>query len=439
MTGFHYRDRVLHVEGVSLQRLVSACGTPFYVYSTAVIQAQIASLRTALDEFRPHYCYAVKANSHRAVLRSIFDAGFGADIVSEGELRRCLSVGLSPAQITFSGVGKSEHEIRYALAQDIRQFNVESAAELLRLSALACDMQCVARVALRVNPDVAADTHEKITTGTAANKFGIALDDIPALYAQARRLPGIDVRGLHVHIGSQILDCAPYEQVFRRLAALVRQLRAAELPVTLLDLGGGFGLSYDARDQRQFDFARYAQLLREHIAPLGGEIMLEPGRYLVAPAGALISRVEYVKPTAQREFVILDAGMNDLIRPALYEAWHDVLPLQQADARTVCHRYDLVGPVCETGDTFARDRELAELKAGDGLAMMSAGAYGATMSSTYNTRPLIPEVLVSGDQFAVVRARQSYAELLAGEHLPPWLSEGEHAADDPASPIHPHR
>lgn len=439
MTGFHYRDRVLHVEDVSLQRLVSACGTPFYVYSTAVIQAQIAALRAALDAFSPHYCYAVKANSHRAVLRTIFDAGLGADIVSGGELRRCLSVGLPPAQITFSGVGKSEHEIRYALTQNIRQFNVESAAELMRLSALASDMQCVARVALRVNPDVAADTHEKITTGTAANKFGIALEDIPALYAQAGQLPGIELRGLHVHIGSQIRDCAPYEQVFRRLAVLVRQLRAAGQTVTLLDLGGGFGLSYDARDAWSFDFSRYAQLLREHIAPLGVEIMLEPGRYLVAPAGALVSRVEYVKPGAQREFLVVDAGMNDLVRPALYDAWHDVLPLRQADAQATRRRYDLVGPVCETGDTFARDRELAELKAGDELAMMAAGAYGATMSSTYNTRPLIPEVLVQGDQFAVVRARQSYAELLAGEHLPPWLSEGEHVADDDASPVHPHR
>jgi diaminopimelate decarboxylase len=358
----------------------------------------------------------VKANDHLAVLRVLAAEGAGADVVSEGELRRARLAGIAPGRMVFSGVGKTERELRLAIAEDIAQVNVESAEELEMLSALAAGMGRVARVALRINPDVDAGTHAKITTGRAENKFGIAFDDASALYARAAAMPGLYPVGLAMHIGSQILSTAPFAAAYGRAADLVRGLRARGLAVERFDCGGGLGIGY--RDEPGGSPAALAGAIRASLGDLGLRLMVEPGRWLVGPAGVLLASVVLAKRTRQRRFVVLDAAMNDLLRPSMYEAWHGIVPLSPVDAVRPAAPADIVGPVCESGDTFARSRALAELQPGARVAILDAGAYGSVMSSTYNARPLAAEAMVDGHRWAVIRARQAPEEMWAAERIP---------------------
>jgi diaminopimelate decarboxylase len=365
-------------------------------------------------------CYAVKANSNLAVLRHFAGLGAGADVVSQGELHRALAAGMPPERIIFSGVGKTASEMAAALAAGIHQINVESVPELRRLSEVATEQGRTARIAIRVNPDVDAHTHAKISTGRKENKFGIELGEAIAAYRLARELPGIESVGLAAHIGSQLTDLEPYRRAFERVAELVLELRALRFSVSCLDLGGGIGVRY--RAERPPELASYANLVRDLFGSLGLTLAFEPGRVLTAPAGLLVSQVLYVKEGSTRRFVIVDAAMNDLIRPALYDAWHDIVPVRLPDAGASLAPADVVGPVCETGDTFAVDRDLPPFAEGDLLVFTEAGAYGAVMSTTYNSRLLVPEVMVSNERFAVIRARPSYEALLSLDTIPQWLS-----------------
>jgi diaminopimelate decarboxylase len=416
---FARRDGTLHAEAVPIPRIAAAIGTPFYVYSTGAFTAGYRSFAEAFAAEKPLICYAVKANSNLAVLRLFAALGAGADVVSEGELRRALAAGVPPERIVFSGVGKTAEEMAAALAAGIHQINVESLPELHLLSAVATELGRTASVALRVNPDVDALTHAKIATGKKENKFGIDLGEAAAAYRLAGSLPGIAPVGLAVHIGSQLTHLDPYRIAFGRLARLVRELRTGGLGVFGVDLGGGIGIRY--RDERPPAPADYAQVVHEVFGPLDLALAFEPGRALAAEAGLLVARVLYVKEGATKRFVIIDAAMNDLIRPALYDAWHDIVPVHLPEPAAPPAPADVVGPVCETGDTFAVDRDLPPLNAGDLVAFTAAGAYGAVMSSTYNSRLLVPEVMVTGDRFAVVRARPSYDALLSLDTIPDWL------------------
>ena len=368
-------------------------------------------------------CYAMKANANLAVLRLMASLGAGMDVVSEGEYRRARAAGVPGERIVFSGVGKTRAEMELALRHGIRQFNVESEPELAALSEVATALGRTAPIALRVNPDVDARTHAKIATGKSENKFGIPLARARAVYAEAARLPGIEVVGVDVHIGSQLTDLAPYEAAFTKVAELTEALRADGHAIRRLDLGGGLGIPYRRSNEAPplpFD---YGEVIRRTVGHLGCEIEIEPGRLIAGNAGVLLSRVIYRKRGEGRDFLIVDAGMNDLIRPAMYDAWHDIVPVAEPPAGADLAPVDVVGPVCETGDTFAVARPLPPLDAGDLVAFRSAGAYGAAMASEYNSRPLVPEVLVSGDRFAVVRARPSYDEMLARDTIPDWLAD----------------
>lgn len=418
---FPYRAGELYAEAVPVAQIAAQVGTPFYLYSTAGFTAQYRRFADAFADERPLVCYAVKANSNLAVLRHFAGLGAGADVVSEGELRRVLAAGVPPERIIFSGVGKTATEIEAALAADIHQINVESVPELRRLSDIAGSQNRLARVGVRVNPDVDPHTHAKISTGRKENKFGIELAEAAAAYSLASELPGIEPVGLAVHIGSQLTSLAPYRRAFELMAELVLELRAAGLSVTGVDLGGGLGIRYHA--EPSLEPASYAQLVREIFGPLGLTLAFEPGRMLAASAGLLVAEVVYIKDSSSKRFVVVDAAMNDLIRPALYEAWHDIVPVRLPGRGATLAPADVVGPVCETGDTFAADRELPPLAEGDLVAFTAAGAYGAVMSSTYNSRLLVPEVLVSGDRFAVIRARPSYDALLSLDTIPSWLSD----------------
>jgi diaminopimelate decarboxylase len=418
---FSYRRGELLAERVPVARIAAAVDTPFYLYSVAAFTAQYRQFADAFLPDQPLICYAVKANSNLAVLRIFARLGAGADVVSEGELRRALAAGVPPQRIIFSGVGKTAAEIAAAIAAGIHQINVESVPELRRVSEVASAQSQVARVAIRVNPDVDAHTHAKISTGRKDNKFGIELGETVAAYELARQLPGVEPVGLAVHIGSQVTDLGPYRLAFDRVAELVRELRGLGFPILRMDLGGGIGVRY--RAECPLDPASYAKLVRDIFGPLGLTLAFEPGRVLAASAGLLVAKVIYVKEGSARRFVIVDAAMNDLIRPALYDAWHDIVPVRLPDAGTIRAPADVVGPVCETGDTFAVDRQLPPLAEGDLLAFVAAGAYGAVMSSTYNSRLLVPEVLVSDEHFAVVRPRPSYEALLSLDTIPQWLYE----------------
>jgi diaminopimelate decarboxylase len=418
---FSYRGDELHAEGIPVSRIATAVGTPFYLYSAAAFTAQYRRFAEAFSSERPVICYAVKANSNLAVLRLFAGLGAGADVVSEGELRRALAAGVPPQRILFSGVGKTQGELEAALDAEIHQINVESVPELRRLSEIASARGRVASVAIRVNPDVDARTHAKISTGLKESKFGIDLGEVVAAYSLARELPGIEPVGLAVHIGSQLVDLEPFRRAFVRVAGLVLELRAKGLSVTRLDLGGGLGIRY--RAERPPEPNSYARLVREIFGSAGLAMTFEPGRVLVGPAGLLVARVIYVKQGAAKRFVIVDGAMNDLIRPALYEAWHDIVPVRLPPADASLGPADVVGPVCETGDTFAVDRNLPSLAEGDLVAFTAAGAYGAVMSSTYNSRLLVPEVLVAGDRFDIIRTRPSYDEMLSLDTIPGWLSE----------------
>jgi diaminopimelate decarboxylase len=418
---FSYRGDELQAEGIPVSRIATAVGTPFYLYSAAAFTAQYRRFAEAFSSERPLICYAVKANSNLAVLRLFAGLGAGADVVSEGELRRALAAGVPPQRILFSGVGKTQGELEAALDAEIHQINVESVPELRRLSEIASARGRVASVAIRVNPDVDARTHAKISTGLKESKFGIDLGEVVAAYSLARELPGIEPVGLAVHIGSQLVDLEPFRRAFVRVAGLVLELRAEGLGVTRIDLGGGLGIRY--RAERPPKPNGYARLVREIFGSAGLAMTLEPGRVLAGPAGLLVARVIYVKQGAAKRFVIVDGAMNDLIRPALYEAWHDIVPVRLPPADASLVPADVVGPVCETGDTFAVDRNLPPLAEGDLVAFAAAGAYGAVMSSTYNSRLLVPEVLVAGDRFDIIRARPSYDEMLYLDTIPEWLSE----------------
>jgi diaminopimelate decarboxylase len=418
---FQYRDGVLCAEDVPVPALAATAGTPFYCYSTATLTRHYRILAEALSGLDALICYAMKANSNQSVIRLFVEAGAGVDVVSEGELRRALAAGAPPERIVFSGVGKTEREMIFALEAGIACFNVESEPELMLLSRIASGMGKAAKISIRVNPDVDAKTHRKIATGMAQSKFGVPYDRARAVYAEAAALPGIHVSGVDVHIGSQVTDLAPFDAAYSLLAELVRQLRADGHAIGHVDVGGGLGIPYKLNDPPPPDPAAYAAILKRHLGPLNCRILLEPGRVLTGNAGILVSTVLYVKQGADKTFVVVDAAMNDLIRPTLYDAHHDIVPVVQARPDAPSIVADVVGGVCETGDYLALDRKLPELRAGDLIAIMTTGAYGAVQSSTYNTRPLVPEVLVNHAEWAIVRPRQTYDALIGMDRIAPWL------------------
>ncbi|MAS41888.1 diaminopimelate decarboxylase [Albimonas donghaensis] len=420
MDHFLYRDGALHAEDVPVADIAAAVGTPVYIYSTATLERHYRVFDEALAGTEHFIAYAVKANGNLAVLKTLADMGAGMDVVSEGEFRRALAAGVPGNRVVFSGVGKTADELRFALSQNVRQLNVESAEELETLSGVAASMGVTAPIALRVNPDVDAKTHAKIATGKSENKFGIPISRAREVYARAAALPGIEVVGLDVHIGSQLTDLAPFEAAFSKVAELTETLRADGHAIRRLDLGGGLGIPYQHSNEAPplpFD---YGAVIKRTVGHLGCEIEIEPGRLIAGNAGILVTRVIYRKQGEGRVFLVVDAAMNDLIRPAMYEAWHDIAPVIEPAPGAEKAEVDVVGPICETGDTFARGRALPPVGPGELVAFRSAGAYGASMSSEYNGRPLIPEVLVRGDQFAVVRARPSYEEMLARDTIPDW-------------------
>ena len=419
MDHFNYRDGVLHAEGVPLTRIAEAVGTPAYVYSSATLESHYRAFADAFAGQKATICYAVKANSNQAVIRTLARLGAGADVLSEGEMRRALAAGVPAGRIVFSGVGKTRDEIRLALEHGVGQINVESEPELDLVSEVAASMDTRAPIALRVNPDVDARTHEKITTGRKENKFGIDILRAPAIYDRAAEMPGIEVVGIAVHIGSQLTELAPFRDAFGLVAELAGELRRSGHAIRRLDLGGGLGVPY--RDETPPSPCAYAAVVKEATGSLDVEVVLEPGRLIAANAGILLTRVLFVKAGDTRTFVVVDAGMNDLIRPALYDAWHRIVPVAEPPPGAPERPVDVVGPVCETGDIFARDRALPVLHSGELLVVRSAGAYGAVMSSTYNSRPLVPEVLVKDDAFAVVRPRQTIEQLLGLDSMPDWL------------------
>ncbi len=416
---FRYEGGELRVEDVKLSDIAHAVDTPVYCYSAGALRRRYAEFAAALEGLDAEICYALKANSNQAVIRLFADMGAGADVVSEGEIRRALAAGVPAERIVFSGVGKTEAEIAFALDRGIMQINVESEAELELLSAVATAHGRTAHIAVRVNPDVDAATHAKISTGRKENKFGIDLSRAPAIYARAAALPGVEPVGLAVHIGSQITSLDPPREAFGRVAELVRVLRLQGHGVERLDLGGGLGIRY--RDESPPDVADYGRMVRETVGDLGCTLVFEPGRWLVGNAGVLLARVIYVKEGEHRRFLVLDAAMNDLKRPAMYDAYHPMLRVREPAAGEAPVEYDVVGPVCESTDIFTAGRPLPPSRSGDLIAIGSAGAYGAVMASTYNTRLLAPEVLVEGERFAVVRRRPHYDELIGLDAIPDWL------------------
>lgn len=418
MDHFSYRDDMLHAESVPIPDIAASVGTPFYCYSHATLTRHAQVFYEALKPVNARVCFAVKANSNLAVLSTLAQAGLGADVVSEGELRRALAAGIPADKIVFSGVGKTRAEMAFALTSNIHQFNVESDRELLLLNDVAKELNLRAPIALRVNPDVDAKTHAKISTGKAENKFGIAIDIAPSIYVLAASLPHILVRGVSVHIGSQLTSLAPFRAAYQRVKELVTLLKHDGITLRSIDLGGGLGVPYEIAGEHPPLPLDYGAMVAELFADFCCEIIVEPGRLITANAGVLVTRVLYVKRAA-RTYIITDAGMNDLMRPALYDARHEILPVRAAQgASTVV---DVVGPVCESSDVFAKDVAMVLPGEGDLMALRSAGAYGASMSNSYNSRLLIPEVMVKGTQFAVIRARPTYSDLMAGESVPEWV------------------
>ena len=421
MDHFLYKDGTLCAEDVPLTEIAAAVGTPFYVYSTATLERHFRLFDDALS-WGPHLvCYAMKAASNQAILKTLADVGAGMDVVSEGEYLRAKAAGVPGDKIVFSGVGKTAGEIHTALTGGIRQFNVESEPEMQVLSAVAIELGVIAPITIRVNPDVDAKTHAKIATGKSENKFGIPISRAREVYALAASLPGLKVIGIDVHIGSQLTDLTPFELAYQKVAELTEQLRSEGHEISRLDLGGGLGIPYAHSNEAPPSPVEYGALIERTVGHLGCEIEIEPGRLIAGNAGLLVSSVIYVKSGEDRQFLILDAAMNDLIRPAMYEAWHDIVPVIEPTPGAEPSLYDIVGPVCESGDTFAKARAMPTVQADDLVAFRSAGAYGAVMSSEYNTRPLIPEVLVHQDQFAVIRARPTFDEIINRDTIPSWL------------------
>jgi diaminopimelate decarboxylase len=421
MHHFAYRQGILHAEDVNLADLAAAVGTPFYSYSTATLERHYRVFADAFGDMDAEVCYSVKANSNLAVLATLARQGAGMDVVSEGELRRVLAVGVAPEKIAFSGVGKTRDEMALALQHGIFAFNVESEPELRLLSETAATLGRPARIAFRVNPDIDAKTHHKIATGKAENKFGIPFGEALTLYRLAGALPGIDPRGVHMHIGSQITELAPFRNAFALLKELVEELRANGFAIDFVNLGGGLGVPYRSDEPAPPLPAAYGKLVREAVGDLDCKLLFEPGRLIAANAGILVSRVLYVKRGEPKTFTIIDAAMNDLVRPTLYEAYHEIWPVAEPALSAAMIISDVVGPVCETGDYLAIGRPLPELRGGDLIAVMTAGAYGAVLASQYNSRLLVPEVLVAGRHYGVTRPRPSYGDMLAAERLPDWL------------------
>ncbi len=421
MDHFLYRNGALYAEDVPVADIAAAVGTPFYVYSTATLTRHFQLFDEALG-FADHLvCFAMKSLSNIAVLRVLAQAGAGMDVVSGGEYLRAKAAGVPGDKIVFSGVGKTADEMRMALQGGIRQFNVESEPEMVALDAVARSLGKVAPITLRINPDVDAKTHAKIATGKSENKFGIPISRAREVYALAATLKGLKVMGIDVHIGSQLTELAPFEAAYAKVAELTEMLRADGHDIKRLDLGGGLGIPYERSNAAPPLPSDYGAMIERTLGHLGCEIEIEPGRLISGNAGLMVSQVIYVKSGEDRDFLILDGAMNDLIRPAMYDAWHDIIPVVEPAPGTEPARYDIVGPVCESGDTFAKARDIPPMQPGDLVAFRSAGAYGAVMASEYNSRPLIPEVLVHGDQFAVIRKRPSYEEMIARDSLPEWL------------------
>ena len=423
MHHFTYRTGLLHAEDVPLTEIASSVGTPFYCYSSATIERHFQVFRDAFIGQNTSVFYAMKANSNQAVLATLARLGAGMDVVSEGELRRARSAGVPGEKIIFSGVGKTQAEMKLGLDERILAFNVELEPELEALSAVACAVGTIAPIAIRVNPDVDARTHAKISTGKAENKFGVPISRAREVYARAGALPGLSIRGVDMHIGSQITDLQPFDNAFALLAGFVRTLRADGHVIEHVDLGGGLGIPYRIDNDLPPFPNVYAEIVARHTRALDCAVYLEPGRLIVGNAGALIASVIFTKAGDGKSFVIVDAAMNDLVRPTLYDAYHDILPVRAPaphSARLI--RGDVVGPVCESGDYLALNRDIAEVVSGDLIAIMSAGAYGAVQAGTYNSRLLIPEVLVKGTDYAVIRPRRTFEELIALDTLPPWLT-----------------
>lgn len=421
MDHFLYRDGRLHAEDVAIQEIAAQVGTPFYVYSTATLIRHFKLFDEALDGLDHLVCFAMKAASNQAILKTLGDLGAGMDVVSGGEYLRARAAGVPGERIVFSGVGKTRGEMHQALQGGVRQFNIESEPELYLLNEVALSLGSTAPITIRVNPDVDAKTHAKIATGKSENKFGIPISRAREVYALAARLEGLEVVGIDIHIGSQLTELEPFVAAYRKVAELTETLRSDGHNIRRLDLGGGLGIPYTRSNEAPPLPTDYGAMVKRELGHLGCEIEIEPGRLIAGNAGLLVSSVIYVKSGEDREFLILDAAMNDLVRPAMYDAHHDIVPVIEPAAGSEPAVYDIVGPVCESGDTFAKGRPLVAQQQGDLVAFRSAGAYGSVMASEYNTRPLIPEVLVNRDQFAVIRARPSYDEIINRDSLPDWL------------------
>ncbi|GHE98549.1 diaminopimelate decarboxylase [Thalassotalea profundi] len=413
-----YKDNTMHMEQVSITAIAKVIPTPFYCYSASAIKDCYLDYKNAFSQQDTLICYAVKANSNQAILALLANLGAGADVVSEGEIRRALKAGISADKIVFSGVAKKESEIIFALNNNILQFNVESEPELTLISEIASKLNKVAAISIRVNPNVCANTHAKITTGKSENKFGIPIAKAREVYKYAASLSGIKVQGVDVHIGSQLTDLQPFEQAFAKVAEFTTLLKSDGHDISVIDVGGGLGIDYDENETPPNKDA-YAALVNKQLGHLNCKIIVEPGRSIVGNSGVLVSTVVYVKKGEERQFLIIDAGMNDLIRPSMYDAYHQIKPINHTNDKTEC--YDVVGPVCETGDTFTKNRALPTTQAGDLVGILSCGAYGSVMASSYNTRLAAPEVMVQDDHFSVIRARPTYDDIINQDTIPEWL------------------
>mgnify|MGYP001163550963 FL=1 len=421
MDQFNYKTGELYVEDVPVSSICKSVGTPVYVYSASAIINNYTTLKKSLDGLNHLICYSVKANSNVAILKLLADLGAGMDVVSVGEYLRAKAAGVPGESIVFSGVGKSRAEISEVLNGGIRQFNVESEAELEVLNEIAKSLKIVAPITLRVNPDIDAKTHEKISTGKKEDKFGIPITWARKIYQKASSLEGIKIVGIDVHIGSQLMDLSPFRLAYEKIAELAKELIEDGHNIERLDLGGGLGIAYKKSNERQPLPSEYGTIIKETVGSLGCEIQIEPGRFIVGNAGILVSEVLYKKSGLDREFLILDSAMNDLVRPSMYQAYHEIIPVSDPALIPNVYQYDVVGPVCETGDMFASQRTLSEMTAGDLVAVLSAGAYGAVMASEYNSRPLVPEVLVQGDKFFTIRKRPLMKEIISRDLIPSWL------------------
>ena len=421
MDHFIYQNGKLFAEQVAVETIANEVGTPFYLYSTATLTHHFRKIDEALAGLKHHVFYAMKAASNQAILKTLIAEGAGMDVVSGGEYARAIAAGVSPDKIVFSGIGKTEEEIQMALAGGIRQLNVESESEMQLLSSIAVEMKKTIPVTIRVNPDVDAKTHEKISTGKAENKFGIPISRAREVYAVAATLPNLEVVGIDIHIGSQLTTLEPFEVAYKKIADLTLVLRNDGHKIERLDLGGGLGIPYNSSNETPPLPSKYGELVKRTVGHLGCEIEIEPGRLIVGNAAILVSKIVYIKSSEERKFLVLDAAMNDLIRPAMYDSWHDIIPINEPLAQHEYAHVDIVGPVCETGDTFARQRLMPPLVSGDLVAFRSAGAYGAVMSSEYNSRRLIPEVMVKDDEFSVIRARPTFDEMINRDIIPKWL------------------